>query len=250
MAVGKLLLGPRKKMMNLSNKITIVVPCKNEENYIHHLLDALRLQNIGNTRIIIADCSTDNTRQVIRDNSSLLNVEIIEGGPVSFAKNSGAKLVTTPYILFIDADVRFFKPTVIKDAVNKMESKNLDLVGLNIKSYDKDIRAIIGFTLFNIINHILKFFSPFAIGAFMLTRRDKFEEFGGFPEKTVTSEDYFLSRMYSPKKFRILNHYFGQDSRRFKKMGYFGMGYYLIRNFMNRNNKAYWDNLDSSKYWN
>jgi glycosyltransferase involved in cell wall biosynthesis len=237
-------------MMNLGNKITIVVPCKNEENYIHHLLDALRLQDIGDTRIIIADCSTDNTRQVIKDNSSSLNVEIIEGGPVSFAKNSGAKLVTTPYILFIDADVRFFKNTVIKDAVNKMESKNLDLVGLNIKSYDKDIRAVIGFTLFNIINHILKFFSPFAIGAFMLTRRDKFEEYGGFPEKTATSEDYFLSRMYSPKKFKIVNHYFGQDSRRFKKMGYFGMGTYLIKNFINRNNKAYWDNLDSSKYWN
>jgi glycosyltransferase involved in cell wall biosynthesis len=237
-------------MINLSNKITIVVPCKNEENYIHHLLDALRLQDIGDTKVIIADCSTDNTRQVIRDNSSSLNVEIIEGGPVSFAKNSGAKLVTTPYILFIDADVRFFKNTVIKDAVNKMESNNLDLVGLNIKSYDKDIRAVIGFTLFNIINHILKFFSPFAIGAFMLTRRDKFEEYGGFPEKTATSEDYFLSRMYSPKKFKIVNHYFGQDSRRFKKMGYFGMGAYLIKNFINRNNKAYWDNLDSSKYWN
>jgi glycosyltransferase involved in cell wall biosynthesis len=236
--------------MNLSNKITIVVPCKNEENYIHHLLDDLRLQDIGDTKVIIADCSTDNTRQVIRDNSSSLNVEIIEGGPVSFAKNSGAKLVTTPYILFIDADVRFFKNTVIKDAVDKMEYKNLDLVGLNIKSYDKDIRAVIGFTLFNIINHILKFFSPFAIGAFMLTRRDKFEEYGGFPEKTVTSEDYFLSRMYSPKKFKIVNHYFGQDSRRFKKMGYFGMGTYLIKNFINRNNKAYWDNLDSSKYWN
>jgi glycosyltransferase involved in cell wall biosynthesis len=236
--------------MNLSNKITIVVPCKNEENYIHHLLDALRLQDIGDTKVIIADCSTDNTRQVIKDNSSSLNVEIIAGGPVSVAKNSGAKLVTTPYILFIDADVRFFKNTVIKDAVNKMESKNLDLVGLNIKSYDKDVRAVIGFTLFNIINHILKFFSPFAIGAFMLTRRDRFEEFGGFPEKTVTSEDYFLSRMYSPKKFKIVNHYFGQDSRRFKKMGYFGMGTYLIKNFINRNNKAYWDNLDSSKYWN
>ena len=236
--------------MILSDKITIVVPCKNEENYIHHLLDSLRSQNIGNTRIIIADCSTDNTRQVIRDNSNLLNVEIIEGGPVSFAKNNGSKLVTTPYILFIDADVRFFKNTVIQDAVNAIEYNNLDLVGLNIKSYDKDIRAVIGFELFNIINHILKFFSPFAIGAFMLTRRDKFEEFGGFPEKTVTSEDYFLSRMYSPKKFKIVNHYFGQDSRRFKKMGYFGMGWYLIKNFINRNNKAYWDRLDSSKYWN
>ena len=237
-------------MMNLSNNITLVVPCKNEENYIHHLLDALRLQDIGNTRIIIADCSTDNTRQVIKDNSSSLNVEIIDGGPVSIAKNNGAKLVATPYILFIDADVRFFKDTVIKDVVNKIESNNLDLIGLNLKCYDNDIRAIIGFTIFNVINHILKYFSPFAIGAFMLTRRDRFEEYGGFPEKTVTSEDYFLSRMYSPKKFKIVNHYFGQDSRRFKKMGYFGMATYLIKNFINRNNKAYWDHLDSSKYWN
>ena len=233
----------------ISDKITIVVPCKNEENYIHHLLDALRSQNIGNTRIIIAGCSTDNTRQVIKDNSVGLNVEIIEGGPVSIAKNNGARLVTTPYILFIDADVRFFKDNVICDAVNEIESNDLDLVGLNIKSYDNDLRAIVGFTIFNVINHVLKYFSPFAIGAFMLTRRDKFEELGGFPEKTVTSEDYFLSRMYSPKKFKIVKHYFGQDSRRFKKMGYFGMGWYLIKNFINRNNKLYWDKLDSSKYW-
>ena len=235
--------------MNLSDKITIVVPCKNEEDYIHHLLESLRLQDIGDTRIIIADCSTDNTRQVIKDNSYSLNVEIIKGGPVSEAKNNGAYLAKTPYVLFIDADVRFFKNTVIKDAVNEIVTNDLDLIGLNIKCYDNDIRAVIGFTIFNIINHTLKYFSPFAVGAFMLTRRDKFNELGGFPEKTVTSEDYFLSRKYNPKKFKIINHYFGQDSRRFKKMGYFGMGFYLIQNFLNRNNKQYWDNLDSSKYW-
>ena len=236
--------------MNLSDKITIVVPCKNEEDYIHHLLDSLRLQNIGNTKVIIADCSTDDTRQVIKDNSSFLNVEIVDGGPVSVAKNNGARLVTTPYILFIDADVRFFKHNVIQDAVNKIESMDLDLVGLNIKCYDKDHRAKIGFAVFNTVNYALKFFSPFAVGAFMLTRRDRFEEYGGFPEHLTTSEDYFLSRKYSPKKFRILKHYFGQDSRRFKKMGYLGMGKYLVKNFINRNNKAYWDSLDSSKYWN
>ena len=236
--------------MKLHDKITIVVPCKNEETYIHHLLESLRLQYIGDTKIIIADCSTDNTRQVIQDNSHSLNVEIIDGGPVSIAKNNGARLVTTPYILFIDADVRFFKSNVIKDAVKEIESNQLDLVGLNIKCYDHDVRAIIGFGIFNIINHVLKFFSPFAIGAFMLTRRDRFEEFGGFPEQFATSEDYFLSRMYSPRKFKIVNHYFGQDSRRFKKMGYLGMAQYLIRNFINRNNKSYWDSLDNSRYWN
>ena len=233
----------------ISDKITIIIPCKNEEDYIHHLLDSLRGQSIGNTRVIIADCSTDRTRQVIKDNSAGLNVEIIEGGPVSVAKNRGARLVNTPYILFIDADVRFFKNTVIRDAVNKIESKNLDLIGLNIKCYDKDIRAKIGFTAFNLINHTLKFFSPFAVGAFMLTRRDRFEEYGGFPENFSTSEDYFLSRMYSPRKFKIIRHHFGQDSRRFKKMGYMGMAKYLTKNFINRNNKKYWDSLDNSKYW-
>ena len=122
--------------MKLQNKITIVVPCKNEQDYIPHLLMHLRQQDIGNTRIIIADCSTDNTREVIQVMKGDLNVEIIEGGNVSFAKNSGAKLATTPYILFIDSDVRFFSDTVISDCVNEIEKNNLDLIGLYVKCYD------------------------------------------------------------------------------------------------------------------
>jgi len=235
--------------MLLSDKITIVVPCKNEENYIVHLLMHLRQQSIGNTRIIIADCSTDNTREVIKVMKGELNVEIIDGGPVSVAKNKGAELVTTPYILFIDADVRFFYENVIREVVAEIESKDLDLIGLNIKCYDNDFRAKIGFTIFNIINNIMKHFSPFAVGAFMLTRRDKFEEYGGFAEKYGTSEDFFLSKQYDVKKFKLMNHYFGQDSRRFQIMGYFGMAWYLIKNFWHINNEDHWKNLDSSKYW-
>ena len=233
----------------LKDKITIVIPCKNEENYIHHLLESLRLQGIGNTRIIIADCSTDNTRQVIKDHSSFLNIEIVDGGLVPIAKNKGAELVSTPYILFIDSDVRFFSNTVIVDCVKEMENKNLDLIGLKIKCYDDDIRTKIGFLLFNTINGIMKYKVPFAVGAFMLTRTDKFRELGGFPEKYETSEDFFLSKKYNVKKFKLMNHYFGQDSRRFKKMGYTGMAWYLIKNFWNRNNEEYWNNIDYSKYW-
>jgi glycosyltransferase involved in cell wall biosynthesis len=239
-----------QEAMIFSDKITIVIPCKNEEEYIPYLLMHLRNQMIGSTRIIIADCSTDSTREVIQANKGRLNVEVIDGGPVSVAKNRGARLATTPYILFIDADVRFFKHTVIRDAVRDIESKNLDLIGLNIKCYDNDKRAMLGFMIFNGINHVLKFVSPFAVGAFMLTRRDRFEEYGGFPEQLSTSEDYFLSKKYSPRKFRILRHHLGQDSRRFKKMGYLGMARYLVKNFVNRNNKKYWGNSDHSRYWN
>lgn len=235
--------------MKLRDKITIVIPCKNEENYIGRLLESLRQQKISDTRIIIADCSTDNTRQVIQDNSAFLNIEIVNGGPVAVARNRGARLATTPYVLFIDADVILFDSHVIHDAVDELEFYNLDLVTCNIKCYDDNKRTAIGFMIFNCINHILKYFSPFAVGAFMLTRKDKFDEFGGFNERFSTSEDYFLSRMYHPKKFKIVNHYFGQDSRRFIKMGYFGMGLYLIKNFINRNNKSYWDRLDHDRYW-
>lgn len=233
----------------LEDKITIVIPCKNEEDYIFHLLEHLRIQGIGNTRIIIADASTDNTRDIIQNHKGKLNVEIIEGGPVSTAKNNGAKLVTTPYILFIDSDVRFFRPSVIQDCFYAIQRENLDLIGLKIKCYDDDIRSHIGFMVFNFINNILKHWSPFAVGAFMFTRTDRFREFGGFGEKYATSEDFFLSKKYDPKKFKLMDHYFGQDSRRFKKMGYFGMAWYLIKNFWYRNDENYWNNLDYTKYW-
>jgi glycosyltransferase involved in cell wall biosynthesis len=235
--------------MKLQDKITIVVPCKNEQDYISYLLMHLLRQSIGNTRIIIADCSTDNTREVIKEFKGSLNVEIIDGGPVSIAKNNGARLATTPYILFIDSDVRFFSDTVISDCVNEMEKSDLDLIGLYVKCYDDDRRAQIGFMLFNAINNIMKYWSPFAVGAFMLTRTSKFWELGGFAEKYGTSEDFFLSQKYDIKKFKLMNHYFGQDNRRFEKMGYFGMAWYLIKNFWNRNNEKHWNNIDYSKYW-
>ena len=234
----------------IKDLLTIVVPCKNEENYIHHLLDNLREQKgIEGVKIYIADASTDNTRDVIIKNTGKLNVTIIEGGPVSRAKNNGAVLVETPYVLFIDSDVRFFDVSVISDTMDQMISEDLELIGLNIKCYDDDRIARFSFGVFNLVNNILKYWIAFAVGAYMLTRTDKFRELGGFPERYVTSEDFFLSKQYSPKKFRIAKHYFGQDSRRFKKMGYFGMTWYLIKNFINRNNEEHWKNIDEKKYW-
>ena len=234
----------------MKDDLTIVVPCKNEESYIYYLLDCLKKQKgIEGIRIYIADCSTDNTRRVIENHKDWLDVEVIEGGPVSVAKNNGAYLVTTPYILFIDADVRFFSNTVIYDTLKHMKVEDLDLIGLNIKCYDADLRAQLSFSIFNVLNKILSKWIPFAVGAYLLTRKDKFYEHGKFPCKYPTSEDFHLSRKYDPKKFKIAKHYFGRDSRRFKKMGYLGMSIYLIKNFLFRDNYKHWDSIDERRYW-
>lgn len=233
----------------MKDKLTIIIPSKNEEHYIANLLNCLRHQKLGRTKILIADCSTDNTRQVIQDNSAYLNIEIIEGGPVAVARNRGAKLAKTPFLLFIDADVILPDNYTIRDALFEMESKRLDLVGAKIFCYDDDKKAQLSFSLFNFINGIMKYFSPFCVGAFFLTRKNTFFEYGGFEENYITSEDFFLSKKYPPKKFQILNHYFGQDSRRFKKMGYLGMVVYLLKNFLNRNNPDYWKSQEHTNYW-
>ena len=234
----------------MKDEVTIVIPCKNEESYIYYLLDCLKKQKgIEGIKIYIADCSTDNTRRVIENHKDWLDVEVIEGGPVSVAKNNGAYLVTTPYILFIDADVRFFSNTVIYDTLKQMKDEDLHLIGLNIKCYDSDLRAQLSFSIFNVLNKILSKWIPFAVGAYLLTRKDKFYEHGKFPCKYPTSEDFHLSRKYDPKKFKIAKHYFGQDSRRFKKMGYLGMSIYLIKNFLFKDNYKHWDSIDERRYW-
>jgi glycosyltransferase involved in cell wall biosynthesis len=234
----------------MKDEITIVVPCKNEESYIYYLLDSLKKQKgIEGIKIVIADCSTDNTRKVIENHKEWLNVKIIKGGPVSVARNNGSYLTTTPYILFIDADVRFFSNTVIYDTLKQMKDEDLHLIGLNIKCYDSDLRAQLSFSIFNVLNKILSKWIPFAVGAYLLTRKDKFYEHGKFPCKYPTSEDFHLSRKYDPKKFKIAKHYFGQDSRRFKKMGYLGMSVYLIKNFLFKDTHNYWNNIDEKRYW-
>lgn len=253
----------------LEDLVTIVIPCKNEEGYIDSLLHDLYYQygkydfgnverhNPSGVKIYIADAnSTDNTLKEIAKWSNPeityypLNIQVIQGGNVSFARNNGANLVETPYVLFIDADVRFFDKNVIGNAVEYIHNNNLDLVTLKVKSYSKDIRSKIAYMLFNFFNGIMARKIPFATGAFFLTRTSTFRELGGFPEKYAATEDFILSRKYNPKKFKILNHYYGQDDRRFKKMGYLGMLKYMMINFWNRNNQKYLDNTDNfEKYW-
>lgn len=234
----------------MKNLVTIVIPCKNEEKYIGKLLTDLMIQReLDDVRIIIADAnSTDGTLDIIKFYQKLLPIELIEGGSVSVGRNNGAFKATTPYILFLDADVRFFHHNAIKDAVNYIHNNNLDLVTLSPKNYGTEQRASLLFKIFGYVNKIFTKFTPFAIGAFFLTRRSTFFELGMFPNKYETSEDYILSARYHPKKFGIINHYFGQDERRFKKLGYFGMLKYMTVNFINRKNLVHFEKAKVN-YW-
>ena len=92
--------------MNIKDKLTIVIPSFNEENYIERTITNLANQNnITGTRVIIADgFSRDRTRsKIINLKHSLkdkINIELVNGGKVAYARNFGLTLVKTKYVLF------------------------------------------------------------------------------------------------------------------------------------------------------
>jgi glycosyltransferase involved in cell wall biosynthesis len=236
----------------LSQQLTIVIPTYNEEKYIAQTLYAIASQSgTYKVKIIIADAkSTDNTRLVASTNAFELglNLEIIDGGLPAVGRNAGAKLATTPYILFLDADVTFSHRQVIVQAINELSFVDYQMIGTTpVYKGEFDIRASIMFGLNKYVTWFLSKTEPFAIGGFTMVNRQVFNKLGGYDEKATQSEDWLLSKQIKPNKFKLIPELITQDNRRFKRYGYFSMVKLLYNNWRNRNNTKYF--YEDQGYW-
>lgn len=218
----------------MKDKLTIVIPAKNEEKYITRTLLSLNEQKrIEGVDVIIADGgSTDNTLQAVYSlrESLKFDISIIEGGTAARGRNVGAKFIKKQYILFLDADTTIDSSDTIIKAVNRMSIYNL--ITCKIRSRDKGFSRI-AFRVFEFFHSRMK--EPFSTGVFFLTNREEFERLGEFDETLKHTEDYILSRKYDKNSFFILDAYVTQDSRRFKKMGYPRFVWMLLLNYIRRN---------------
>ena len=236
------------------NTLSIIIPCKNEENYIGNLLEDLSNQKrIKNVPIIIADAdSTDNTLGVIEyyeHRYPELNIKVIKGGSVSYGRNRGAEEVDSKYILFIDADVKLYSNNLLVDTIFEMDLGVKHLLTCKLKSYSNDWKSKLAFKFYNIVHYFLIKKYPFAIGAYFCVNRTEFVKYGMFNEQSDNSEDFLFSQNFKPNEFGVLNHFIGQDNRRFQKMGYVGMGLHLLRNLIQYMKNGRTEFTKKSKYW-
>jgi glycosyltransferase involved in cell wall biosynthesis len=239
--------------MDLKNLLTIVIPCKNEKGIIQKTLDLLNHQkDISNVKVIVCDASNDGiTRPNLLDrleydsNTDLFNLYVMDGGLPSKARNNGFKLVTTPYVLFMDADVFLLDPKILLRSIIKIDRYHLDLVTTKFRSDNGNYNYV--YKTFDFIQTLSKWSTPFCLGGFMLVRSETFKEIGGFDEEIKVAEDYIFSKQIKPKKFGRINNIVYTPPRRFENKGVMYMLKLMIFSFFNQKNKSYFTN--DKGYW-
>lgn len=220
-------------------KLSIIIPCKNEERYIGVLFDSLLKQRLPkNTEIIVADAnSNDKTQSIIQSYSNVLPIRVIEGGLPSVGRNLGALTAKGEILLFLDADTYFKDSKIILKSLVKIR-RGSELVGslLNIER-NPWVRFLYYWS--NLSIYLSKYDNPFVVGSFFMITKDAFMRYGGFDESLMHCEDYFLSKLVDKKKFSIVKSYVYTDDRRFKKIGNLKIIIYFIKNIIHRNNKEF-----------
>ncbi len=239
--------------MDLSKYITIVIPCKNEKDIILKTLDLLNYQSdIYNVKVIVCDASNDGItkmslmdRMEYQSNSDSFELYLMDGGLPAKARNNGFKLVTTPYVLFIDADVFLLDPKTIKRAFLKIFKKDLDLVTTKFRSDNGKYNYI--YKTFDFLQLISKWSTPFCLGGFMMIKSKTFSQLGGFDEEIKIAEDYQFSKQIKPRKFGRINNVVFTPPRRFENKGLLYMTKIFLGSFFNHNNKSYF--TKDKNYW-
>jgi glycosyltransferase involved in cell wall biosynthesis len=239
--------------MDLSDLLTIVIPCKNEKDIISKTLDLLNHQkNIHGVKVVVCDSSNDGITKpslldrlkydAITDN---FNLYLMDGGLPARARNNGFKLVSTPYVLFMDADIFLLNSNILQEVTLKIDNDNLDLVTVKFRTDNGDFNYV--YKIFDILQPLSKLVSPFCLGGFMLTRTDKFKEINGFDEEVKVAEDYVYSKQIKSNMFKIHNAFVYTPPRRFHNKGLWYMTKLMFGSLLNKNNKEYFK--DSKSYW-
>ncbi len=201
------------------------------------------------TKVFVADAgSTDGTQELAlffrRDDA--LDIEVIPGGLPSVGRNAGAARATSEFLLFLDADMELKDKTLIRRTVALAQKRKLDCLTTNIWC-EGTIYDHILYALNNVAQYISILVRPFSTGMFMLFRRDRFTQLGGFHENALYAEDYLLSKKVERRKFRVVSGCIHTTNRRFRSMGHFAVLRMFLRTAINTYNDAYF--LKDQGYW-
>lgn len=175
-------------------KFSIVVPAFNEEKLLPATLSAIRsaaaaFADAGCAwELIVCDNnSSDRTAEVAKEQGAVVVFEPVN--QIGRARNTGARVATGDWLIFIDADSLAHRELFAK--VLLLVRSGEVIAGGCVVRTDLPHAVFDGLTgLWNRLSRRLRWMA----GSFVFCRREAFETVGGFDERLYASEEIDLSR--------------------------------------------------------
>jgi len=193
----------------MNKKITIIIPCFNEEKYIAACLDSVLNfdYNQKHMEIFVVDgMSNDNTREIVKEYEKKCNIiKLIDNikRTVPIAMNIGIKMSSGDYICRLDAHAIYPKDYLLKllKWSQKLDADNVGAVWLtDVKNKTKKSNAIkkvlshklgVGNSNFRIGSNDIKEVDTVPFGFF---KREVFDKYGFYDERLTRNQDIELNK--------------------------------------------------------
>ena len=192
---------------------SIIIPAYNESKYLESTLTRLtkvfsdiELKQSDWEIIVCDNNSTDNTREIAKDNGAKVVFE--PENQISKARNKGAEVAEGDWLIFVDADTYPHKE-LIKELLVVIDSNKYIGCGTTIEVIDGTLFNKLRLERMNPIYRLFKFSG----GAFILCKKDAFIEINGFSSNLYVYEEIdFVIRLKKygkkkNKKFTVLSNY-------------------------------------------
>jgi chlorobactene glucosyltransferase len=193
--------------------ISVIVPMRNEEKNVERCIASLMNQDYSSYELIaVDDMSTDNTPSILNDLSNrYTNLRTLRGSPIpkgwvgkTHALSQGARIAKGKWLLFIDADT-YSAPYTLRSALFYARRYKADMLSLfpfqELHTFwERVTQPIIFASMFRAFPND-KVNDPdleeaFAIGQFILIRRDVYEAVGGHESiRDKIVEDVALAKL-------------------------------------------------------
>ncbi len=130
----------------MSELVSIITPSYNSAKYIAETIQSVQNQTYTNWEMIIVDdCSSDNTEQVINEiqqtDSRIRFFKLDQNSGSGVARNKGIESASGDYMTFIDSDDIWF-PSFIEKSIETIQSSKTSFVFSSYKRSNEDLEFI------------------------------------------------------------------------------------------------------------
>jgi glycosyltransferase involved in cell wall biosynthesis len=173
-------------------KMSIVIPARNEEQYIARCLESIKSQIIPSDveveTVVVLNRCTDNTEEIALNYGA--HVLIDDTKNISAIKNTGVKHADGEWIITIDAD-SWMSEGVLAEVYRLAQSSDCMGGGIRIKPERLSLGIAVGYGMML----LPAFFLGLSFGMYWFRKSD-FMAIGGFDENRYIAEDVdFLARL-------------------------------------------------------